>query len=242
MVTKSTATAKPDTRSYDELVDSVELAHALMHSIGTGVYIVQEGKFVYVSSLFQEITGYTEKELIGTYSLNYVYPEDKGIVRRKAIESLKGRSSPPYEYRFISKNGDIVWVLERVTSTEYRGRLAAVGSFMDVTEHKQAEESLRESEERHRIILESIEDGYYEVDIAGNLTSFNDSLCNLMGYSREELMGMNYRDYTSMDSIELLRETGNQVYQTGKPIKAFSWEVIRKDGGIRFIEISFSPM
>ena len=60
----------------------------------------------------------------------------------------------------------------------------------DITERKQADETLRESEEKYRSILESIQEGYYEIDLAGNLTFFNDSLCLLLGYSKEELMGM----------------------------------------------------
>ncbi len=61
---------------------------------------------------------------------------------------------------------------------------------------------MRQSEERYRNILESIEEGYYEVDIAGNLTFFNDSLCNLLGYSRDELMGLNNRRYTDEENAD----------------------------------------
>ena len=50
---------------------------------------------------------------------------------------------------------------------------------------------LRQSEEKYRTILESIEDGYFEVDLAGNFTFFNDSICEILGYSRDELIGMN---------------------------------------------------
>jgi len=79
---------------------------------------------------------------LGMHSLDLVYPEDRETVRKKAIESLKGGSSLSYEYRFVRKNGEIIWVLEKVTSTEYKGKRATVGSFMDVTERKQLEQKL----------------------------------------------------------------------------------------------------
>ena len=127
-------------RSRQKLSDSSDLAQALLRCAGTGIYIVQDGKFKYVNSLFQELTGYSELELLGKYSLDLVYPEDRETVREKAIESLKCGSSLPCEYRFVRKSGEIIWVLEKVTSTEYKGRRATVGSFMDITERKQLEQ------------------------------------------------------------------------------------------------------
>jgi len=129
-------------RSRQKLSESLDLAQALLRCAGTGIYIVQDGKFQYANPLFQELTGYSEPELLGMHSLDLVYPEDRETVRKKAIESLKGGSSLSYEYRFVRKNGEIIWVLEKVTSTEYKGKRATVGSFMDVTERKQLEQKL----------------------------------------------------------------------------------------------------
>ena len=108
------------------------------------------------------------------------------------------------------------------------------------SQRPQAEEALWESEERYRNILESIEEGYYEVDIAGNLTFFNDSLCNLLGYSRDELIGLNSRQYTDEENAVKLYHAFNEVYRTGIPAKSFDWQVIRKDGTTGFLEVSVS--
>jgi PAS domain S-box-containing protein len=105
---------------------------------------------------------------------------------------------------------------------------------------RQVEENLRESEERCRAIIESLEDAYYEVDMAGNLTFFNDALCSFLGYSPNELMGMNNRQFMSTDTAKTVYRTFNQVFLTGKPAKVFDWEVIRKDGERRLIETSVS--
>ena len=107
-------------------------------------------------------------------------------------------------------------------------------------ERRQALEALRESEEKYRTILGSIEEGYYEVDIAGNFTFFNDSLCRLLGYPEDELMGMNNRQYMDAENARKVYQTFNAIYRTGKPAEAFDWEVIRKDGTRRFVEASVS--
>jgi len=150
---------KPSEEGQSTQTGSIELAEALMRGTEIGIYIVQEGKFQYVNSLFQEQTGYTEKELIGTHSLSFVHPEDRELVRNKAIECLKGQRLSPYEYRFIKKGGGIVWVLERVVFAKYKGKPVAIGSFMDITERKRAEEErevlLKDLEEFNRKLEQS---------------------------------------------------------------------------------------
>ncbi len=232
-------TGKQNKSSID---DSAELAQALMRCAGTGIYIVQDRRFQYVNSLFQELTGYTEQELRGVYSLDLVHPEDRETVRKKAIKSLKGQCLLPYEYRFIKKNGEVMWVLERLASTEYRGKRTAVGSFMDITEHKRLEEALAKSEQKYRTILEEIEEGYYEADLAGNLTFVNKAACRQFGYSEEELIGMNYRFCVSKEDVKSVYKAWNKVYRTGEPLKSYPFAIIRKDGTQLFLESSVSPL
>ncbi|HOU52121.1 MAG: PAS domain S-box protein [Smithella sp.] len=105
---------------------------------------------------------------------------------------------------------------------------------------EEAIKALRRSEEKYRTILENIEDGYYEVDLAGNLTFFNDSLCKILGYSRSELMGMNNRQFTDKENAKFLFQAFNKVYRTGQSTKEFNWQIIRKDGTKRYIEASVS--
>ena len=110
----------------------------------------------------------------------------------------------------------------------------------EATRNKQAEDALRQSEEKYRTILESMEEGYFEVDLAGNFTFFNDSLCKIFGFPGGELMGMNYRKYTSPETSKEVLQVFNRVYTTGKSTKIFDWESIKKDGSAVHVEISVS--
>ncbi len=115
------------------------------------------------------------------------------------------------------------------------GQLAAIA-----LRNSRSLEALEASEEKYRSILEKIEDGYFEVDLAGNFTFFNDSSCRILGYSKEELMGMNSREYLDKENAKIVFNTYHRVFTTGKPVKAFDWVFIRKDGEKCHVDTSVS--
>src|SRR5664280_184757 len=113
MAVKPEAASKSDKKNHSQQKDLSHLAKAIISNAGVGIYIVQHGKFVYVSQLYQKLTGYSEAELIGTYSLNNIYPDDREMVREKAIKCLKEERFEPYEYRFVKKNNEVIRYIHR---------------------------------------------------------------------------------------------------------------------------------
>lgn len=105
---------------------------------------------------------------------------------------------------------------------------------------KQTEQELRVSERKYRSIIENIEEGYYEVDLAGNYTFFNDSFCKIHGYSRDELIGMNYRQYMDPENANNIYRLFNKVYTYDVPIENIEYEIIKNDGTKIYIELSVS--
>ena len=132
-------------KAEEALRQSEELSRGMIETAETGIYLLQDGRFQYVNRLLEEICGYSSDELIGTYSLDYVHPEDREMVRAKAIEVLKGQSNLPYEFRSIRKDWETVWLLDKATSIKYQGRRAVLGTLMDITERKMAEAELIDS-------------------------------------------------------------------------------------------------
>ena len=140
-------------RAEEALRDSEELARGMLEAATTGIYFLQDGRFLYVNRLFEEISGYKYDELVGRYSLDYVHPDDRETVRTKAIEVLKGQSIAPYEFRFVRKDSEIVWVSDRVASIQYKGKRSVLGTLTDITERKHAEEEVGRYTERLEIIF-----------------------------------------------------------------------------------------
>ncbi|NLB88363.1 MAG: PAS domain S-box protein [Syntrophomonadaceae bacterium] len=102
--------------------------------------------------------------------------------------------------------------------------------------------AIRESEEKYRNIIQSIEDGYFEVDLAGNFNFFNRALHQSIGYSANELLGLNYRAVMDKENGDKVLRAFNRVYKTSKPVKELGWYVIRKDGSKMFVESTILPI
>jgi PAS domain S-box-containing protein/putative nucleotidyltransferase with HDIG domain len=160
---------------------------------------------------------------------------------QKAIDT--GERQPPFELELLSKKGRRIWVEVSESPVVRNGKtVAIVGALADITSRKKGEEALRASEEKYRSILESIDEGYFEVDLAGNFTFFNDALCRTIGYPREELLGMNNRNYTTPETAKRMYQTFHQIYRTGKTASLTDYEILRKDAEVRIVSLSASLM
>lgn len=201
------------------------------------------GTYTYVNIAFCDIYGYSREEIIG---VNYSEYTDRKNAE-KAFKSFNqifktGVSTKLINYQIIRKDGSRRQVeISASLVKEESGRAVGFrGTIRDVTERKQMEERMRRSEERYRTIIEDIEDAYFEVDLKGQFTFVNDSLCKNLGYTREELIGKDQRQYSGDDTVRELFMLFNKVYRTGEPVQAYSFELSRKDGSTGFCEISVS--
>jgi PAS domain S-box-containing protein len=127
-------------------------------------------------------------------------------------------------------------------------RIAIVCLFVIFGSHAQftinqraaAEAALRESEEKFRTIIETTPDGYYEVDQSGNFTFFNDSMCKILGYSREEIASLNQLELLDETNSQKLRGAFDKVQDSGNPITSLAWTLSDKNRSLRFVESSVS--
>ncbi|MBT8490391.1 MAG: PAS domain S-box protein [Deltaproteobacteria bacterium] len=116
----------------------------------------------------------------------------------------------------------------------------AESGSLKIADLDRKQETFQESAEKYQNILLNIEEGYFEIDLAGNLIFFNPSLCRISGYSARELVDMNNRDYATPETARRMLKTFHNIYRTGNSVKITDYEIIRKDGTTRILELSAS--
>jgi len=109
-----------------------------------------------------------------------------------------------------------------------------------INNRKSAEEALKESEEKYRTILESIEEGYYEIDLQGKLNFFNDSACRMLGFACPELAGIDVRKLVTFQTLRQMRRIFRRVLVTGVSADISEVEILRRDGDSRILELSIT--
>jgi PAS domain S-box-containing protein len=218
----------------------------ILHGIEEGYYEVDlAGNMTFFNESMCRIVGYPRDELMGMNNRRYMSQDTAEKVYQTFNEVYRtGKPKKAFEWELIRKDGTKRFVEVSVSlRVDAKGiPKGFYGIARDITERKQAEQALQDSEEKYRSILRSIEEGYYEVDLAGNFTFFNDFLVKSLGYTREELVGLNNRQYMNPETANLVFETFNEVYRTGNPKRDFQWDLINKDGTRRFVEVSVSLM
>ena len=110
----------------------------------------------------------------------------------------------------------------------------------EIETRKAKEEALGYSEEKYRSIIENMNNGYYEMDLDGNLTFFNDPLVDILGYPKEEAQGLNFHSFMSPETAQRVSEEFDQIRRTGRPGSLSRYTIQRKDGGSRTVEASAS--
>ena len=231
-------------RAEEALRQSEEKYRTILENIEDSYYEVDlAGNFTFLNDSACRLLGYSKDELMGMNNREYMDQENTNKLYQTSNKVYRtGEPTKGFDWEIIRKDGTKRYIEASISLVKNPSGqpIGFRGIVRDITGRKQAEEALRESEERYRTILYNIEDGYYEVDLTGNLTFFNDSLCRMLGYSKNEMIGMGNQQYTDQENRKKLFEAFNRVYRTGKPTKAFDWEVIRKDGAKVFGEVSVS--
>jgi len=230
-------------RADEELRQSEERYRLLFEEARDGIALADAdtGILLDCNQALADLVGRNRAELIGQHQAILHPPSGNNTgISATFKKHLTNKEGQVLETQVLTVTGEIREVEIKANLLYLHGRKMLQGIFRDITERKRAEETLRKSEDKYRTILKNIEEGYYEVDLAGNFTFFNDSMCRILRYPKEEMMGMNNRQFTDKEYAKKLFKTFNEVYRTGEPAKEFDWQIIRKDGTKRYIEVSVS--
>jgi two-component system cell cycle sensor histidine kinase/response regulator CckA len=229
-------------KAEEELRRSEAKLQSLFRAAPIGIGIVVDRIIKDANEQLCRMVGYNNGELLGQ-SARILYPsdDDYNYVGEEKYEQIRKWGTGTVETRWQRKDGRIINVILSSSPLDNADwSYGVMFTALEITDRKRAEEEVRKSEEKYRTIIENIQEGYHEVDIKGNFTFFNESMCKIMGYKREELMGMNNRQYADEENTRKVYQVYNRVYRTGEPVKNLEWQIIRKNGDHRDVEVSVS--
>jgi PAS domain S-box-containing protein len=231
-------------KAKEALAESEEKYRTLFESSAEGILVAQiaDHKFKYANRTICDMLGYGSEELT-RMGVEDIHPEEDLPFVLKEFNSLaRGEKGLAENIPCRHKDGTKIFVNINSTIMEIDGVECNVGLFQNISERLKSEEALRQSEEKYRSILESIEEGYFEVDLAGNFTFFNSALPKIMGFPPDELMHTGHRDFTSEETAKKILHVFKRIFRSGRSARISNYKITSKDGSKKILEISASLM
>ncbi len=225
-----------------KLKESEENFREITEQSFMGICIIQDSSIKYINKTITKMLGYSEKE-IKEWSmkkfLNVVRPEDRTI----AIERLKRKyqgikdESPYQAYKIFTKSGELKWMDIYSKIIRYQGKDAILATLVDITEMKETEQRLIESETKYRALFEQAADSIVLIDTKnGNIIDYNDRMYENLGYTREEFKNLRIPDFDLMEEDEDYRAHIKKIIREGSDV--FETKYKTKTGEVKDILVS----
>ncbi len=194
--------------------------------------------FKRISPQWVQTLGWSEDQLLSHPMDYFLHPDDRHRTAEQSRLVQAGAPCRDFENRFRTIDGSYRWLSWSVTTVPEEQ--VVYGAATDITERKESEEALRLSEQRYRHTFENIAVGIVHVGLDGRMLQFNEAMCGILGYSREELILLKFNDFTHPDDIEKSWEairnlTSGEIDQT-----SLEKSYIRKNGSIVWVHLSIS--
>ena len=221
-------------RTEEARRESEEKYKTLVESSLTGIFIHQDGKYVFVNDRFAEIHSYKSEELLGKEYLTLIHPDERETAAQIVSKRLNGEAVPErYEVQRLRKDGKTIWCEMMATHTEYGGRPAIMGNIIEITDRKRAEEALRKSEQEKEAILNSMSELVVYHDTEHRMVWANRVAGESLGLAPQELVGRHCYEMWHQRSKPCTGCPVVKTYETGHPQEA---EMTTPDERVWFVQ------
>ncbi|NQU08235.1 MAG: PAS domain S-box protein, partial [Candidatus Abyssubacteria bacterium] len=178
-------------KAEEALKESEKRYRTLVDNSLTGICLLQDGKYQFVNKRLLDISGYSQEELVGMACENVIHPDDVKLVRKIIGRRMTGKyPGTQYQFRIVTKSGDVLWIETFGAPVEYKGRPALLVNMIDITERRKAEEALRLTQ----FTVDHSPDAVYWIAPDARFLYVNEAACHVLGYTREELLSMSVHD------------------------------------------------
>ncbi len=232
-------------RAEEALRESEHLFRTLSENALTGIYIVQDGRLVYVNQALARTFGYEPGELIGADPMIVIHPDDQELVTENIRRRMSGEvNALRYEFRGKLKAGTPNHIEMLGSRAEINGRPAIIGNIVDITERTQAKEALEASESQLREILENSLGAIYKRDLRTNTYEYiSPSITRILGYTPDEMKAMTVETTLGLMHPDDINRVERVVAEanTGSPEASYQavYRFKRKNGSYCWLQDRF---
>lgn len=230
-------------RMEEDLRQSEETYRALAEQAWSGLLVMDtRGRTLYVNPRFEELSGYPAGEFLKMDAFTIVHPEDRERIREIARARASGTPAPhQYEMRILRASGEVVSLAVSAASTVWQGTPAGFAFLQDITWRKQAEEALRESEEKYRELVEGSDAVTFTTDTTGRITFISAAIEALTGFTPAEAVGRATLDLVHPDDRPVLIERFPLLI-AGEALEPREYRIRSRQGPAVWVRIFSRPM
>ncbi|HBL53904.1 MAG TPA: hypothetical protein DDZ34_07785, partial [Syntrophaceae bacterium] len=231
-------------RVEETLQKSEERYRSLVENADEAILVIQDGIIKFVNTRAIESFGYSVQEFLSIPVFELVHPEDRNAVIERYLQKINGDTTPTHHtYRSIHKGGHIVWIDISSVLIDWEGRPATLNLITDITERKQAEEKLRESQERllkeqkfTQLLLDTSPAFIVAIDFDGKTLMMNRSLLDALEYTAEQIKGTDYlTNFVPEEDRMKLAKVFQEIIQKGN-MTINENHIISRSGRIYLVE------
>ena len=190
-----------------------------------------KGNMTYISPQIFDILGYKPEELIGKPVFDYIHPKDVPLISENIKNAILTNKEFSIEFRLIHKDKNYVPISLRGSLITFKDRQKLVGVLRDITDRMEAENKLKESEEKYRNIINNITDIILETDMKGKIIYVSPQCADIMGYLPEELIGKLAFDYIYSEDLQKTAK-GMMLAIKSQKMMALEYRIIHKNGSL----------
>jgi two-component system, cell cycle sensor histidine kinase and response regulator CckA len=227
-------------RVEEALRESEEKYRSLVDGANEAILVVQDGLVKFVNLRAVEVAGYSGPDILDKPFPEFVYPDDRAMVVDNYTKRMKGEPAPArYEFRLLAVDGSATWVEINTVQIDWDGKPASLIFLTDITERKQAEQKLRESEEKYRSLVDGADEGIL-VAQDGKLKFVNHRLAEFSGYSESELLAKPFPEFIHPDDRGMVVDNFVKRMKGESAPSRYEFRMLTADGSAKWVEITIA--
>lgn len=202
------------------------------------------GESIFFNQRWLEFTGRTLEQALSGHWIENVHPDDRQTCQDRHRQAMQNRADVVSEYRLLHVSGDYRWILDtgKPRYSQQGEFIGYIGSCLDISDRKQVEQELKIRERQFRQIFELAPAGMSILDLGGRFINVNQALCDLLGYTKAELLQTSWLDITHPDDLPSNLNLIHKIVSGEIPYAQFEKRYLNKIGETLYAVVSIAPL